>query len=63
MNNDRKRHFHIDSDASTDEVFTLLDAVQSDNEDENDKLMNDLDKKFIAPKVIGLTGNPAMRVL
>ena len=63
MNNDRKRHFHIDSDASTDEVFTLLDAVQSDNEDENDKLMNDLNTKFIAPKVIGLTGNPAMRVL
>ena len=63
MNNDRKRHFHIDSDASSDEVFTLLDAVQSDNENENDKLMNDLDTKFIAPKEIGLMGNPAMRVL
>ena len=57
MNNDGKRHFHIDSDASTDEVFTLLDAVQSDNEDENDELMNDFDTKFIAPKEIGLTGN------
>ena len=42
MNNNRKRHIHIDRDASTGQVFTLLDAVQSDNEDEIDKFMNDL---------------------
>ena len=38
----KKRPFHIDSDASTDQVFTLLDAVLSDNADEIDELMNDL---------------------
>ena len=43
MHNSQKRHFDIDSDASTDQVFTLLDAVQSDNEDEIDQLMNDFD--------------------
>ena len=36
MNNYQKRHFDIVSDASTDQVFTLLDAVQIDNEDEID---------------------------
>ena len=36
----------------------LLDAVQSDNEDETDKLMNDFDTKFIALEKIKLTDNP-----
>ena len=57
MNNNRKRHFDIDSDASTGQVFTLLDAVQSNNEDEIDELMNDFDTEFIAPKEIKLTDN------
>ena len=58
MNNNLKRSFHIDSDASTDQVFTLLDAVQSDNEDEIDKLVNDFDTECVAPEEIELTENP-----
>ena len=58
INNNQKRLFYIDSDTSTDQGFTLLDAVQSDNEDEIDKLMNDFDTKFIAPEDIELTDNP-----
>ena len=58
MNDNQKRYFHIDSNASTDQVFMLLDAVQSDNEDETDKLMNDFDTKFIALEMIELTDNP-----
>ena len=58
MNNNWKIHFDIESDASTDQVFTLLDAVQSDNEDEIDQLMNDFDTKFIAPEEMELTDNP-----
>ena len=38
-------------------VFTLLDAVQSNNEDEIDELMNDFDTEFIAPEEIELTDN------
>ena len=37
--------------------MTLLDAVQSDNEDEIDKLINDFDKEFTAPEEIELTVN------
>ena len=33
MNNNRKSCFHIDSGTSTDQIFALLDTVQSDNED------------------------------
>ena len=57
-NNNRKRPFHIYHDASTDQVFTLLDAVQSDSEDEIDELINDFNKKFIAPEEIELTDSP-----
>ena len=57
MNNSRKRHFDIDNDASTGQVFTLLDAVQSNNEDEIEELMNDFGTEFIAPEEIELTEN------
>ena len=55
MNNNQKIHFDIYSNTSTDQVFTLLDAVQSNNED--DELMNDFDMEFIAPKEIEVTNN------
>ena len=55
----KKRHFHIDSDAWTDQLFKLLDAVHGDNEDETEKLMNDFDTEFIAPEEIELTDNPS----
>ena len=58
MNNYQKRLFDIDSDASTDQVFKLLDAVQSDNEDEIEKLMNDFYTEFTAPEEIEFTDNP-----
>ena len=48
MKNNQKRYFHIDSGTSTDQRLTLLDTVQSDNEDEIDELMNDSDTEFIA---------------
>ena len=66
MNNNQKRPFHIDSDASTDQVFTLLDAVQSDNKDEINELMNDFDTECRAPEEIELTdksGNVSASIL
>ena len=58
VNDNYKRPFYIDSDATTDQVFTLLDAVQIDNEDEIDELMNDFDTECMAPEEIELTDNP-----
>ena len=59
MKNNQKRHFDIDSDASTGQVFTLLNAVLSNNEEVIDELMNDFDTEFIAPEEIELTDNQA----
>ena len=58
MGDSHKRHFHSDCGASTDQVFTSLDTMQIDNEDETDELMNDYDAEFIAPEEIELAGNP-----
>ena len=58
MNNSWKRYFHVDSDASKNQLFMLLDAVQSDNKDEIEELMNDFDTEFIAPEDIELADNP-----
>ena len=57
INNNRKRHFHFYSHASKDQMFTLLDAAKSNNEDEIDELINDLDMEFIAPGDMKLTDN------
>ena len=59
MNNNQKRQFHTDSVASTDEVFTLLDTVQNDNQYEIEELMNDFDTESIAPEEVILTDNPS----
>ena len=58
MNNSWKRYFHADSDASKNQLFMLLDSMQSDNKDEIEELMNDFDREFIAPEDIELTDNP-----
>ena len=40
------------------QVFTLLDTVQRDNEDEIDELMNNSGAEFIASEEIELISNP-----
>ena len=52
-----KRYFHIDCGTSMDQILTLLDTVQSDNEDEIVELVSDSDIEFIVPEDIELTGN------
>ena len=38
-----------------DQIFGILDTVQSDKEDEMDELMNDFDTEFITLEEIELT--------
>ena len=35
--NDRKRYFHIDKNASSEQIYALLDDVESADEDEHRK--------------------------
>ena len=49
--NGRKRYFHIDENASIEQIYALLDDVESSDEDDIDNLMN-YDTEFIAEEEI-----------
>ena len=48
----RKRYFHIDENAGSKQIYSLLDDVQSDDNNDIDNLMNDSDNEFIAEEEI-----------
>ena len=48
MTDSRKRYFHIDESASSEQTHALLDHVGSTDIDDIDNLMNDFDTEFIA---------------
>ena len=43
MNNNRKKYVQINNHTSSDEIFELLDKVQSDEGKNIEELMNDSD--------------------
>ena len=45
--NGRKKYFHIGENASSEQIYILLDDVESAEEDDIDNLMNDSDIEFI----------------
>ena len=47
MTNDRKRYFHIDENASSEQIYALLNDVESAGKDDIDNLMNNSDIKFL----------------
>ena len=52
VTNGRKRYFHIDENASGEQIYALLDDVESADEDDIDNLMNGSDTEFIAKEKI-----------
>ena len=48
----RKRYFHIDKNAGSEQIYSLLDDVESDDNNDIDNLMNDSDNEFIAEEEI-----------
>ena len=52
MTNGRKRYFHIDENASSEQMHALLDDVEIVDKDNISNLMNDSDTEFIAEKEI-----------
>ena len=46
--NCRKRYFHIDENSNGEQIYALLDDVESADEDDIDNLMNNSYIKFIA---------------
>ena len=50
--NGRKRYFHIDKNASSEQIYSWLDDVESADKDNIENLMNDSDTEFIAEEEI-----------
>ena len=48
----RKRYFHIDENAASEQIYSLLEDVESDDKNDIDNLMNDSDTEFIAEEEI-----------
>ena len=48
----RKRYFHTDKNAGSEQIYSLLDDVESDDNNDIDNLMNDSDTEFIAEEEI-----------
>ena len=50
--NNRKRYFCIDTNASSEQIYALLDNVERADVDDIDNLMHDSDIEFIAEEEI-----------
>ena len=50
--NNRKRYFHIDKNASSIQIYTLLDDIERTDKEYIDNLMNYSDAEFIAEEEI-----------
>ena len=50
--NGRTRYFPMEENASSEQIYALLDDVESADEDDIDNLMNDSDTEFIAEEEI-----------
>ena len=48
MNINGKKYFQINNHTSSDQIFALLDNVQTDEEEDVEELMNDSDTEFFA---------------
>ena len=46
MNNNRKKYVQINNHTSSNQIFALLDNVQSDEEEDIEELMNNSDTEF-----------------
>ena len=55
--NSRKKFFHIDEKASSEQIFRLLDDVDNADEDDIDNLMNNSDIESIAEEEITQAGS------
>ena len=50
--NGRKRYFHIDENAVIEQIYALLNEVETADEDDIDNLMNHCDTEFITEEEI-----------
>ena len=59
----RKKYFNIDENISSEQIYVLLDNIDSDNEEETDNLIKDSDTEVIADEEILLANNTLLTSL
>ena len=52
VTNRRKRYFHIDENASSEQIYALLDYAESGDKDNINSLINDSDTELTAEEEI-----------
>ena len=52
LNNKRKMYVKVYRETGSDDIFALLDKVNSDLEDDIDNLMNNSDAKFLLEEIL-----------
>lgn len=52
LSNKRKKYVTIDRDTESDQIFAMLDEVNSDEEDDIENLMNDSDTEFVIEETL-----------
>ena len=52
LNNKRKMYVKVYRETGSDDIFALLDKVNSDLEDDIDNLMNNSDTKFLLEEIL-----------
>ena len=50
MENKRKKYIHIESDISNNELFPMLDGIDSGRESDVESILNDSDTEFVSGK-------------
>ena len=55
--NGRKRYFYIERNATSEQMYALLDDVESDEEDDTGNLINDSDTGFVAEEEVVQAGS------
>ena len=50
--NNRKKYIHIDREMGSNEIFAMLDKIESETESDIENLLEDSDTKYIADELI-----------
>ena len=50
--NNRKKYIHIDRETGSNEIYAMLDEIESDTESDIENLLEDSDTEYISEKSI-----------
>ena len=61
--NKRKKYIHIDRETGSNEIYAMLDEIESDTESDTENLLEDSDTEYISEEPISDNKEESHRVL